>query len=377
MARAKIKKKKSPQVDINNNPFIARTGNERIKVAQGMKIPKMLCGELIFETSVVMLFAETTMGKSLFGFQLADAISRGKSIGYLKNESEAQNVLYLDLENGEKVFQRRYSVVEKFDGKETWHNPYDWSDNLKVVDLADPNQYEIPKDNVVEWWFKHIVLLAENSGAKVVFIDNLNALIMEGGIEKSKEVAPLLRKLFDLRRTKGYTFIVIHHTPKINQSQRASRNEMSGASNLSNLVDGIFTIRRSVYNEDESSRYIIQLKPTRYSQNVYHAGNVITSRICQIHPNFTGFEIIELEDDEVEFRSEDAHLSRRGMESTKIITEDGTKKRRELLEEYKKANPDTPVTQLADHFEVSRQTLHNDLNWLDENNGELFNNNGQ
>ena len=66
-----------------------------------------------------MLFAETTMGKSLFGFQLADAISRGKSIGYLKNESEAQNVLYLDLENGEKVFQRRYSEVDKIDGKET------------------------------------------------------------------------------------------------------------------------------------------------------------------------------------------------------------------------------------------------------------------
>ena len=76
------------------------------------------------------------MGKSLFGFQLADA-PRGKSIGYLKNESEAQNVLYLDLENGEKVFERRYSEVDKIDGKETY-SPYDWSDNLKVVDLADP-----------------------------------------------------------------------------------------------------------------------------------------------------------------------------------------------------------------------------------------------
>ena len=330
MARRKLKEKRSPQVDTNNNPFIARTGNERMKVAMGMKIPKMLCGELIFETSVIMLFAETTMGKSLFGFQLADAISRGRSIGYLKNESEAQNVLYLDLENGEKVFEKRYSEVEKIDGKETWHNPYDWSDNLNVVDFADPNQYQIPKENVVEWWFAHIVSLAEEHSSKVVFIDNLNALIMEGGIEKSKEVAPLLRKLFDLRRTKGYTFIVLHHTPKINQSQKASRNEMSGASNLSNLVDGIFTIRRSVYNEDESSRYIIQLKPTRYSENVYHAGNVITSRICKIYPNFIGFEIIELGDDEVEFRSEEAHLSRRGMESTKIITEYETKKRRGL-----------------------------------------------
>ena len=152
---------------------------------------------------------------------------------------------------------------------------------------------------------------------------------------------------------------------------------MSGASNLSNLVDGIFTIRRSIYNEDESSRYIIQLKPTRYSQNVYHAGNVITSRICQIHPNFIGFKLIELEDDEQEFKSEEAHLSRRGMESTKIITEDETKKKEELLGEYIKANPDTPVTQIAEHLEVSRQTIHNDLNWLDENNGELFNNNGQ
>ena len=46
-------KEKSPQIDTNNNPFIARTGNERMKVAMGMKIPKMLCGELIFETSVV------------------------------------------------------------------------------------------------------------------------------------------------------------------------------------------------------------------------------------------------------------------------------------------------------------------------------------
>ena len=81
-----------------------------------MKIPKMLCGELIFETSVVILFAETN-GKILFGFQLADAISRGKSIGYLKNESKAQNVLYLDLENGEKVFQRRYSELKSLTEK--------------------------------------------------------------------------------------------------------------------------------------------------------------------------------------------------------------------------------------------------------------------
>ena len=94
---------------------------------------------------------------------------------------------------------------------------------MKVVDLADPNQYQIPKENVVDWWFEYIVHLAEENSARVVFIDNLNSLIMEGGIEKSKEVAPLLRKLFDLRRTQGYTFIVIHHTPKINQSQRASR----------------------------------------------------------------------------------------------------------------------------------------------------------
>jgi RecA-family ATPase len=61
-----------------NSPFILRSGNERTNFAKKLVMPKMIMGELLYEQTVTMLFAETGVGKSMLAFQLANAITKGR-----------------------------------------------------------------------------------------------------------------------------------------------------------------------------------------------------------------------------------------------------------------------------------------------------------
>ena len=315
-----------------NDPFILRDGNERMEAAKKIEIPNKLMGELLYEQTVVMLFAETGVGKTLLAFQLANAISRGESILGLDNQSDPQTVLYVDMENGEKVFQSRYSEKQIDGGKEIWYNEFKWDKRCKFLDLTDPTEYKVPSNNAIEWWFNLIKYKAETCEAKVIFIDNLFSIINEGGVESTKEVAPILRELLGLKKSKGWTVIVIHHTPK-KLNHALTRNDLSGSSNLSNLVDGVIGINYSCYDNDEHSRYIKQIKPTRFSPVKYGDGNLITCRTSAIQPNFIGFTKIELDEEDEEWKYESTHLGKKKIPQTEIYTEEQSDKRRKLLQE--------------------------------------------
>lgn len=376
-----LKKKKTLkskfEFDPLNDPFILRNGNERMEAAKKIEIPNKLMGELLYEQTVVMLFAETGVGKTLLAFQLANAISRGESLLGLENEADPQTVLYVDMENGEKVFQSRYSEEKIVNGKKYWFNEFVWDKRSNFLDLTDPADYKVPDKNAVEWWFNLIKYKAEECGAKVIFIDNLFSIINEGGVESTKEVAPILRELLGLKKSKGWTVIVIHHTPK-KLNHALTRNDLSGSSNLSNLVDGVIGINFSCYDNDEHSRYIKQIKPTRFSPVKYGDGNLITCRTTLLHPNFIGFEKIELEEEDEEWKYESTHLGKKQLPKTAIFSEEDIENRRQLYEDFVKANPKAGKQEIADYLGVSRQTVYRDINALDKkDNGQLFNNEGK
>ena len=94
---------------------------------------------------------------------MADAITRGESIGFLKNETEPQNVLYVDFENGEASFRSRFSEVEKINGEDVYFNEYKFDEHFHFVDLVDGDQFEIPKGNAIDYWLVNIDQYATKS----------------------------------------------------------------------------------------------------------------------------------------------------------------------------------------------------------------------
>lgn len=377
-------KGKSPKkkfvYDPNNDPFILRTANERTEYAKNLAVPSMLMSELLFENTVTMLFAETGLGKSLLAVQIVDALSRGKSILGLENEAEPLTTLLIDMENGELVHRKRYSESRKDeDGKEHLFNDYKWDEKHNTIDIADPEMYQVPEKDAIDWWFNLIEHKIDKKRAKVVVIDNLFSMISQGGIESTKEVAPLLRRLNGLKKSKGLTIIVVHHTPKRIHG-KITRNDVAGSSNLTNLVDAVIGINISSYGNCEHSRYIKQIKPSRFSAITFGEKNVIPCRTEKLAPNFIGFSRIELSEDEANFRYEDEHLIQYGSLETIEYTKDASEERRERITEYVLSNPEITKTDLAEYFNLSRPTLDKDIKKIEINggfNGQLFNNRGE
>lgn len=370
---AKRKTKKKFVYDPNNDPFILRTGNERMEAAKKMEIPLMLMSELLYQNTVTMLFAETGVGKTLLAFQIVDSLSRGNGVLGLKNEASPLKTLYVDMENGETVFQARYSqntIDEK--GKTHYYDRYIWDDRCNFLDLSDPEKYEVPKKGAIDWWFDLIKYKAEQCEAKVIVIDNLFSIISQGGIESTKEVAPVLRELNNLKKSKGWTIIVVHHTPK-RLHGKITRNDLAGSSNLSNLVDAVIGIGVSSYDGDEHSRYIKQIKPSRYSPVKYGETNVISCKTTKLSPNYTGFELIELTDDEFDYKYESTHLVSIDAPTGRTFTDEETKRRMDEISGILKENPDTPKTEIAARVGVTRQTVYTDLKKIQEN--QLFDGN--
>ena len=172
---------------------------------------------------------------------------------------------------------------------------------------------------------------------------------------------------------------MVHHTPKRIHG-KITRNDVAGSSNLTNLVDAVIGINISSYGNCEHSRYIKQIKPSRFSAITFGEKNVIPCRTEKLAPNFIGFSRIELSEDEANFRYEDEHLIQYGSLETIEYTKDASEERRERITEYVLSNPEITKTDLAEYFNLSRPTLDKDIKKIEINggfNGQLFNNRGE
>jgi len=248
--------------------------------------------------------------------------------------------------------------MEKIDGKEVYFNEYRFNERFHFVDLEDGDKFDIPKGNAIDYWLVNIDQYAKNHNCKVIFIDNLMSIINEGGIESSKEAAPILKGLLTLKKDKGYTIIVVHHTVKRAKAV-LTRNDMAGSSNFSNLIDSLIGIDFSNYDlvnhtfegkkENLSARYIIQLKPSRLGKTVYGRNNVITARISKIHPNFTGYELIDTTEDDP-YRNAEEHITNPHSPDTVIYNDD-----------MKKENMETLKRLITEKPEASYRDLENEM----------------
>ena len=276
-----------------------KTANKWIEQASRHPIPRMLFSEFWFEQELCILFADTNVGKTILAVQIADSISRGKSIPGFKLETKAQKVIYCDFELNDKQFQSRYS--------RNYEDPYLFSDNYLRVEI-NPDA-DFPEDASFEFALSNAIeRVITDTGAKIVIIDNITYLRHEN--ERAKDALPLMKHLKRLKSKYNLSLLVLAHTPKRDLTKPLTRNDLQGSKVLMNFCDSSFAIGES--SSDSSFRYIKMIK-VRSTEHIYDSYNIM---VCQITKpdNFLHFNFLHLD-------SEYKHL--------KMVTE----RDREILEE--------------------------------------------
>jgi len=251
-----------------NNQFIIKTANEWIEDAKARPKPKMLFGELWFENEVCILFADTNLGKSILAVQAGESIASGKSTCGLKNEVEAQKVLYFDFELSDKQFENRYSNDYK--------EHYQFPPNFIRAEINDEymcnNNIDFEKE-----FIKSLETTIIEQNIRVIIIDNLTYLKNE--TEKAKDALSLMKELKALKNKHNLSILILAHTPKRDSSKPLTKNDLSGSKMLINFCDSAIAIGESA--SKKGFKYIKQIKQ-RNTEQCYGADNVI---LCEIEKN--------------------------------------------------------------------------------------------
>ena len=258
------------QVEPMPRLFKRRIMVEAMKEAAQRPMPLKLAGDLWSEGELVLLFAESGVGKTAFATQIANDIAGSQSTTGLTVETEAQRVLDYDMELSDIQQLQRYADIERNgDGRRHFTNLYDFNPNFERVEI-DPNARVF---DTFTNWEKILTEEIENetveSKSKVIILDNLTALTHEA--DKAKGALPLMHRLNEMKKAHGLSIMVLCHTPKRDESRPLSLNDLAGSRILANLADSVVGIGKSVI--DQRIRYVKQFK-VRSGEMVYSADHV-------------------------------------------------------------------------------------------------------
>ena len=245
--------------------FELETANEALRNALNMPDPLYLFDVLIQEKELIILFADTGIGKTVYAMQAAIDIA-----------NKGHRVLFLDLELSKKQFQKRYTDDNG--------NLYKMPDTLYRIGYS--RLRKVPDDvSYTDFFFESLRLLIKRTKAEVIFIDNLTKLAA-GDTDSAKATIPILEGL-NLLREENLTIIAIEHNKKVDTSRPIQLNDLQGSKMKANLVDSIFSIGRS--SKDKNLRYVKQVK-VRDGELMYDTENVMTMEISK-EQGFLGFTV--------------------------------------------------------------------------------------
>lgn len=295
--------------------FIKRTANQVLKDASELEISNMLFSEFVFEQELTIIYTKPNVGKSMLAFQMAHLISTGNHLDGLVNESNAQRVLYFDLELSDLQFQSRYATeYTDVDGKRNFNNHFKFNDNLEILKFSDA---QCPRGmDKTEYIFEQIKEECEDSEAKILFIDNISWLTMKG-LERSDHAKFLMEKLLQLVKQEKYTIVVIAHTPKISDNRPIYLTDLAGSGGIGAFCDSAFIINDSPA-QGKTSKYLKQTK-CRSAEKVFDERNVLNVVLEELHPNFIGVKVVDVDED---YLIELNHFSRAEIKTTAVYNED-------------------------------------------------------
>ncbi len=270
--------------------FTVKSGNEWLKDASQLTIPKMLFDEFWYEDEVCILFADTNTGKSILAVQIAESISSGVPIPGFRLQAKAQPVVYFDFELSEKQFERRYSADFK--------DHYVFHENFYRaeidVDEETPDKYPTFEDYLQA----SIESMLKDTETRILVIDNITYLKHDN--ERAKDALPLMKQLKRIKKQYDASILVLAHTPKRDMTKPMTRNDLQGSKMLISICDSSFCIGEST--QAQGLRYLKQIK-MRASEGIYHTDNVALCTIEKPH-NFLQFSFVS-------FGTEREHLKER------------------------------------------------------------------
>ena len=248
--------KKDADPSVQYNMLEVRPANDWMNFLYEDRPSRRLFGDLWRENDLSILFADTGVGKSVLAVQIADSIARSEQIEPLTMNVDAQKVLYLDFEMSEQQFTERYSATSG-DGQ-TFANKYVFPDDFLVAhidsDTALPKRFK----TVVEYMYASIVGRIEESGARILIVDNISYLSPTAG--GSSSALKLMKALKYLKSQYKLSILVLAHTTKRHFASPLTVNDLAGSKTLANFADNVFTIGHSHY--DRNLRYVPEGKQT-------------------------------------------------------------------------------------------------------------------
>jgi len=245
------------ELNAESGMFRVRTAAQVLKDAASQLDPVELYPHLIVEGEIVICFADTGIGKTVFAVQIAIEISK------------KHKVLYLDLELSQKQFEKRY--------RDEHGNHYPFNENFYRVDYTP--RFAFPDGiDYDDFFIQSLITAIELTGAKFVVVDNMTKLAASD-TDSAKATIPVMAKIARLKDDYDLTLLLLEHNKKVDGSRPIQLNDLQGSKMKANLVDAIFTIGRS--SSDTYLRYIKQLK-VRDGEFIYDTENVLTCEIIKL-----------------------------------------------------------------------------------------------
>ena len=340
--------------------FTRRTANQVLKDASKLEISNMLFSEFVFEQELTILYTKPNIGKSMLAIQMAHLISTGNHLDGLVNESDAQKVLYFDLELSDLQFQSRYATsYTDAKGKRNFNNPFKFSDNLEILKFSDA---QCPRGmDKTEYIFEQIKLECKDSEAKILFIDNISWLTMKG-LERSDHAKFLMEKFLQLVKQEKYTIIVIAHTPKISDNRPIYITDLAGSGGIANFCDSAFIINDSPA-QGSTSKYLKQTK-CRSALKVYDERNVLNVVLEELRPNFVGVKVVDVDD---ELLNEANHFGKAEIITTAVYNEEQKIEAQLKIKKAIEEDPSITSRKLEKISGVSHQTALKYRKEIEEN----------
>lgn len=216
---------KAAQLPQRLGAFDVKPLNGWMDQAETMPEAVYLYHRVFVKGEVTALFAPTNAGKTIYSYQMADAVAH-----------EGYRVLYIDCEMTLQSLRSRYFSE---DGAR-----HIFSENLIRAELCAEL---LTSDNPQEVIFRSIEKAAKE-GFDIIFVDNISFLCAD--MEKGQTAGQLMAKICGLRKEYEVTILIVAHTPKRKGDEPLTSYSMFGSSMLAAFFDAIVAIGISVTHPD-------------------------------------------------------------------------------------------------------------------------------
>lgn len=244
-----------------------RDMNQVMQDAEVQPEQHMMVGPLWLKGQVAIFYGESGNGKSILAYQIGEALASGIGIfpKTLMNECERQRVLYFDFELSDRQLYKRYANTDTKVAFQFDENFIRASVNRNFVD------YRSNMDSFVIGQIEEAIIKYE---PEVIIVDNITYIATES--TDPSVAIKIMKQIKTLNNKYNLSTLVMGHTPKRDNTQPISQNDLAGSKNLVNFCDTMFAIGSDC--NDKTFKYIKQTK-FRDVEEFFNEMNVIRTTI--------------------------------------------------------------------------------------------------